>query len=58
LGYVLASNHIQALLDAIGFDPLRGFHHQLDYGRPSLALDRLEEVGGVPLRSACGASRY
>jgi CRISPR-associated protein Cas1 len=30
-------------LDGIGFDPYIGFLHRLDYGRPSLALDLLEE---------------
>ncbi len=33
----------QSLLDGIGFDPFIGFLHRLDYGRPSLALDLLEE---------------
>lgn len=42
-GYVLVGNELQALLDAMGFDPYLGFYHQLDYGRPSLALDLLEE---------------
>lgn len=42
-GYVLVGNEIQALLDGMGFDPYLGFYHQLDYGRPSLALDLLEE---------------
>ena len=42
-GYVLVGNELQALLDGIGFDPYIGFYHQLDYGRPSLALDLLEE---------------
>jgi len=42
-GYVLVGNEFQALLDAMGFDPYLGFFHQLDYGRPSLALDLLEE---------------
>lgn len=42
-GYVLVGNEIQALLDAMGFDPYLGFFHQIDYGRPSLALDLLEE---------------
>jgi len=28
----------------MGFDPYIGFFHQLDYGRPSLALDLLEEL--------------
>lgn len=42
-GYVLVGNELQALLDAMGFDPYLGFFHQVDYGRPSLALDLLEE---------------
>lgn len=42
-GYVLVGNELQALLDGIGFDPYIGFFHRLDYGRPSLALDLLEE---------------
>ena len=42
-GYVLVGNEISSLLDAIGFDPMIGFFHKLDYGRPSLALDLLEE---------------
>jgi CRISPR-associated protein Cas1 len=27
----------------MGFEPFLGFYHQVDYGRPSLALDLLEE---------------
>ena len=42
-GYVLAGSEIQALLDAMGFDPYLGFFHQIEYGRPSLALDLVEE---------------
>jgi CRISP-associated protein Cas1 len=42
-GYVLAGNELQSLLDARGFDPYLGFLHEIDYGRPSLALDLLEE---------------
>jgi CRISP-associated protein Cas1 len=42
-GYVLVSNELHSLLDGIGFDPYIGFYHRLDYGRPSLALDLLEE---------------
>lgn len=42
-GYVLVGNELQSLLDGIGFDPFIGFLHRLDYGRPSLALDLLEE---------------
>lgn len=43
-GYVLVGSELQALLDGIGFDPYLGFYHQIDYGRPSLALDLLEEL--------------
>ena len=43
-GYVLLGNELQALLDAMGFDPYVGLLHQVDYGRPSLALDLLEEL--------------
>jgi CRISP-associated protein Cas1 len=43
-GYVLVGNELQSLLDGIGFDPYIGFFHRLDYGRPSLALDLLEEL--------------
>lgn len=42
-GYVLVGTELQALLDGMGFDPHLGFYHQVDYGRPSLALDLLEE---------------
>jgi CRISPR-associated protein Cas1 len=42
-GYVLVGNELQSLLDGMGFDPYLGFYHRLDYGRPSLALDLLEE---------------
>lgn len=42
-GYVMLGNELQALLDGIGFDPYVGFYHRIDYARPSLALDLLEE---------------
>ncbi|MGI5939686.1 MAG: CRISPR-associated endonuclease Cas1 [Thermoleophilia bacterium] len=43
LGYVMLSSEILAQLEGTGFDPYLGFYHQLDYGRPSLALDVVEE---------------
>jgi CRISPR-associated protein Cas1 len=43
-GYVLVGNELQSLLDGMGFDPYAGFFHQIEYGRPSLALDLLEEL--------------
>jgi len=42
LGYTLAMNEIRALVEGCGLEPHLGFLHQLDYGRPSLALDLLE----------------
>jgi CRISPR-associated protein Cas1 len=42
-GYTLVGAELTSLLDAMGYDPYLGFFHQLDYGRPSLALDLLEE---------------
>lgn len=42
-GYVLVGNELESLLDGMGYDPYVGFLHDLDYGRPSLALDMLEE---------------
>lgn len=42
-GYTLLTNEILALLTAQGFDPYIGFFHGVVYGRPSLALDLVEE---------------
>lgn len=42
-GYTLVGAELTSLLDAMGYDPYIGLYHQLDYGRPSLALDLLEE---------------
>ena len=42
-GYTLVNAELSSLLDAMGYDPYIGFFHQLDYGRPSLALDLLED---------------
>ncbi len=42
LGYTLLMHELTALLEGAGLDPYLGFLHQLDYGRPSLALDLVE----------------
>ena len=42
LGYTLAMNEIRAVVEGAGMEPHLGFLHQVDYGRPSLALDLLE----------------
>lgn len=43
-GYVLLATELAALVDARGLDPYLGFYHQPAHGRPSLALDLLEEL--------------
>ena len=43
LGYVLITNELAALAEAVGFDPFIGFLHGLRYGRRSLPLDLVEE---------------
>jgi len=41
--YTLLTNEIDSLLCAVGFDPYVGYLHGINYGRPSLALDMVEE---------------
>lgn len=43
LGYTLLVNEAIGVLSAVGFDPYVGFYHGIHYGRPSLALDLIEE---------------
>ena len=42
LTYTLLMHELGAVLEGLGLDPYLGFLHQLDYGRPSLALDAVE----------------
>jgi CRISPR-associated protein Cas1 len=43
-GYVLLGNLLGGMMEARGLDPALGFFHELHPGRPSLALDLLEEL--------------
>jgi len=43
LGYTLLLNQVIAAVSLVGFDPYFGTLHSIDYGRPSLALDLMEE---------------
>ena len=43
LGYVMLTNEATGILAAHGLDVYIGFLHEIDYGRPSLALDLVEE---------------
>lgn len=61
LGYTLLAHKVLGAVQAAGFDPYLGFLHQLDYGRPALALDLMEEfrpilVDSLVLR-VCGDGR-
>ncbi len=42
-GYSLLQKDVFAAVNRVGFDPYLGFFHELEYGRPSLALDLMEE---------------
>ncbi len=42
-GYTLLVHKMLGAVEATGFDPYLGYLHQIDYGRPSLALDLIEE---------------
>jgi CRISPR-associated protein Cas1 len=42
LAYALLSRTLTVTLQAVGFDPFRGYYHQPRYGRPALALDLME----------------
>ena len=43
LGYALLRHDIQSAINLVGFDPYLGYLHTQRYGRPSLALDLMEE---------------
>ncbi|MHA1294250.1 MAG: CRISPR-associated endonuclease Cas1 [Promethearchaeota archaeon] len=43
LGYSLITNEMISVISSIGFDPYIGYFHGTEYGRPSLALDLIEE---------------
>lgn len=44
LGYVMLGNLLSSIIEARGLDPSIGFYHELRPGRPSLALDLVEEL--------------
>ena len=45
--YVLLANEVSSALETVGLDPYVGFLHQDRPGRPSLALDLMEELRPV-----------
>lgn len=46
-GYTLLSTLMDSLVRRAGLDPMLGVYHQADYGRPSMALDLVEEFRPV-----------
>jgi CRISPR-associated protein Cas1 len=42
-GYALLTHDVQGAINIVGFDPYLGYLHTQRYGRPSLALDLMEE---------------
>jgi CRISPR-associated protein Cas1 len=46
-GYSLLLKDVTAAVQLVGLDPYLGFLHSIDYGRPSLALDMMEEFRPV-----------
>ena len=42
-GYALLRHDVQGAINIVGFDPYLGYLHTQRYGRPSLALDLMEE---------------
>lgn len=51
LGYTLLAHKVLGAVQAAGFDPYLGYLHSLDYGRPSLALDLMEEFRPILIDS-------
>ena len=43
-GYTLLMNHVLSAVQIVGFDPYIGYLHSKGYGKPSLALDLMEEM--------------
>jgi len=43
LGYTLLFSNIFSIISMVGLDPYFGCYHTIDYGRPSLVLDLMEE---------------
>ncbi len=46
-GYALLGNSVEGAVYLAGLDPYLGFLHVVDYGRPSLSLDLMEEFRPV-----------
>ncbi|WP_284227517.1 CRISPR-associated endonuclease Cas4g/Cas1g [Alicyclobacillus hesperidum] len=47
LAYSLLERDVYAALAAVGLDPLLGFYHRIENGRPSLVLDMMEPFRAI-----------
>ncbi|MCL6445944.1 MAG: CRISPR-associated endonuclease Cas1, partial [Alicyclobacillus sp.] len=47
LAYSLLSREVYAAVVAVGLDPLLGFYHQMEPGRPALVLDMMEPFRAI-----------
>ncbi len=50
-GYTLLTRDIEASVAVVGLDPYIGVMHSVEYGRPSLALDLVEEFRAIVVDS-------
>ena len=50
--YAILAKDTTVTLQSVGFDPMLGFFHKPRYGRPSLALDLMEEFRPIIVDSA------
>ncbi|GAB4250827.1 MAG: CRISPR-associated endonuclease Cas1 [Acidobacteriota bacterium] len=51
-GYALLTRELTIAAFVVGFDPFLGFYHQVRHGKPSLALDLMEEFRPLVVDSA------
>ncbi len=51
LGYTLLTRELEAAVALVGLDPYIGVMHSTEYGRPSLALDLVEEFRAIVVDS-------
>lgn len=51
LGYTLLTRELEASIAIVGLDPYIGALHETEYGRPSLALDLMEEFRAIVVDS-------
>lgn len=50
-GYTLLTYNMQSAIRIVGLDPFLGFLHAVEYSRPSLALDLMEEFRAIVVDS-------